>query len=75
MNRRQYVRVRSFLGDGTVVLEDGREMQAWMSETGTLGVMPKVVEDQIAQLDQYLANGQGEMPPLPKISELGLDQH
>lgn len=60
------VRVRSFLPDGTVMLEDGREMQAVMASNGALGVRPKVIDDHISAIDQHA--------PMPAIDLSGLDQ-
>lgn len=46
-------RIRSIQPDGTAFLEDGTEMQLVVSETGSLGVRPKVMDDRMMALDQY----------------------
>lgn len=62
-------RVRSFGHDGTVVLDDGSEMQAWVNSAGALGVRPKQREDVTAHLDQV-----GPIPDKTYFDISGLDQ-
>lgn len=69
MPRHGPINVRSFGPDGTITLEDGREMQAVVAPSGALGVRPKVVEDHVSALDQ---TGPAQKPP--DLKSLGLDQ-
>ena len=66
-----FLRVKAFMPDGTIVLENGDEMQAVVSSTGALGVRPKVEDDHIASLDQAPLES-AQWPPDPRT--LGLDQ-
>jgi hypothetical protein len=70
----KFARVRSLHLDGTVMLDDGREMQLVASNsTGALGVIPKTVEEHIAALDQSpQAQPSAAFPP--PMSSLKLDQ-
>lgn len=67
---RKNVRVMSLV-NGIARLEDGREMQLVMADTGSLGLVPLTREDHMASLDQ-------ESSPVvkrpPTLVELGLDQ-
>lgn len=63
--------------DGTVLLEDGREMVAVVSDTGSLGVRAKQVTDHLAALDQYISPGLGLEPVMAAKNHFdtsGLDQ-
>lgn len=70
------LRVTAFHPDGSLTLEDGSEMQAVISESGSLGARAKVREDFTAQLDQHIGppSEVRREPPLPSIESLGLDQ-
>lgn len=77
----KFHRVRSFNPDGSVTLDDGREMQGVVSATtGALGVRPKTDGDRISAIDQYVplpgdpVYDQAGPAPLPTVAELGLDQ-
>lgn len=67
-------RVRSFGADGTVVLEDGRELQAVVSESGSLGAMPRTDKDRFSVLDQVVPLGLDQSHPVEKFDLSGLDQ-
>lgn len=69
-------RVRSFGPDGSVVLEDGSEMQAYVNPAGVLGVRPKTREDVTSHLDQYAGPPRAEPagPPPNYFDISGLDQ-
>lgn len=67
------VRVRSLNLDGTASLEDGRQMQLVMRDTGALGLVPLRVEDHLAQLDQHVGTvdqGQAPVASYPDLSHL-----
>lgn len=73
----KFVRVRAFMPDGTVMLEDGREMQAVLSSNGALGAVPRTDADRAAMLDQVvLPHDQQQVVATrpPTMKELGLDQ-
>lgn len=77
----KFHRISAFMPDGTVLLDDGREMQGVVSATtGAMGVRPKTDGDRISSIDQYVplpgdpTHDQAGPPPIPSLAELGLDQ-